>query len=110
MGPDVDLLMDRIDVERRIGNWIRALDRHVAGACRADERLKPLLKLDISSGVAKARFMAQPGHLGNQFFLLLEMQQPYYLHFGLSDKWKESQHEYSSCKPPSTCRTYLEHI
>ncbi|KAJ6809021.1 uncharacterized protein M6B38_164100 [Iris pallida] len=59
VGPDVDLLMDRIDVERRIGNWIRALDRHVAGACRADERLKPLLKLDISSGVAEERFMAQ---------------------------------------------------
>lgn len=59
VGPDVDLLMDRVDVERRIGNWIRALDRHVAGACRADERLKPLLKLDISSGVAEERFMAQ---------------------------------------------------
>ncbi|KAL5991554.1 hypothetical protein ACLOJK_012463 [Asimina triloba] len=39
--------------------WLQALDLQVVGACRADERLKPLLKLNVSSGVAEDRLMAQ---------------------------------------------------
>ncbi|KAI3809126.1 hypothetical protein L1987_25095 [Smallanthus sonchifolius] len=34
------------------------------GACRADERLKPLLKLNVSSGVAEDRLLS---HLSQHF-------------------------------------------
>ncbi|KAL3650232.1 hypothetical protein CASFOL_006635 [Castilleja foliolosa] len=33
--------------------WLRAMDMQVMGACRTDERLKPLLKLNVSAGVAE---------------------------------------------------------
>ncbi|URE37469.1 hypothetical protein MUK42_16463 [Musa troglodytarum] len=39
--------------------WLHALDLQVLGACRADERSKPLLKLNVSSGPAEERLLAQ---------------------------------------------------
>ncbi|KAK6929446.1 hypothetical protein RJ641_005651 [Dillenia turbinata] len=52
---DSDLLIR----EDRVLQWLQALDLQVMGACRADERLKPLLKLNVSSGIAEDRLMAQ---------------------------------------------------
>ncbi|KAJ0984079.1 hypothetical protein J5N97_002435 [Dioscorea zingiberensis] len=56
---DADLLLDRGDVENGVLQWLRALDSQVLGACRADERLKPMLKLNVSSGVAEYQLMTQ---------------------------------------------------
>ncbi|RWW13318.1 hypothetical protein GW17_00022970, partial [Ensete ventricosum] len=39
--------------------WLQALDLQVLGACRADERSKPLFKLNVSSGPAEERLLAQ---------------------------------------------------
>ncbi|CAL9150651.1 unnamed protein product [Musa hybrid cultivar] len=39
--------------------WLHALDLQVLGACRAVERSKPLLKLNVSSGPAEERLLAQ---------------------------------------------------
>ncbi|KAG6496615.1 hypothetical protein ZIOFF_044485 [Zingiber officinale] len=39
--------------------WLQALDLQVLGACRADERSKPLLKLNVSGGPAEERLLAQ---------------------------------------------------
>ena len=44
--------------EDRVLRWLQALDIQVLGACRGDERLKPLLKLDVSNGVAEDRLLA----------------------------------------------------
>lgn len=55
---DEDLLLQRSDREDGVLQWIRALDMQVMGACRADERLKPLLKLNVSTGVAEDRLLA----------------------------------------------------
>lgn len=44
--------------------WLLALDLQVMGACRADERLKPLLKLNVSAGAAEDRLLA---HLSQNF-------------------------------------------
>lgn len=49
---DGDLLLQQSNREDRILEWLQALDFQAIGACRADERLKPLLKLNASSGVA----------------------------------------------------------
>lgn len=56
---DRDLLLDRREIEIGIAQWLRALDLHVLGGCRADERLKPLLQLNISNGVAEDMLLAQ---------------------------------------------------
>ncbi|KAI4302417.1 hypothetical protein MLD38_038164 [Melastoma candidum] len=45
-----DLLLQNDDRDDRVVQWLRALDMQVEGACRADERLKPLLKLTSASG------------------------------------------------------------
>ncbi|KAL0862354.1 hypothetical protein Bca101_041472 [Brassica carinata] len=50
--------------EDRVLRWLQALDMQVFGACRGDERLKPLLKLDVSNGVAEDRLLA---HLSQHF-------------------------------------------
>ncbi|CAF1808154.1 hypothetical protein HID58_058574 [Brassica napus] len=50
--------------EDRVLRWLQALDIQVLGACRGDERLKPLLKLDVSNGVAEDRLLA---HLSQHF-------------------------------------------
>lgn len=61
---DGDLLLQRSDREGRVLQWLQALDLQVMGACRADERLKPLLKMDASNGVAEDRLLA---HLSQHF-------------------------------------------
>lgn len=50
--------------EDRVLRWLQALDMQVLGACRGDERLKPLLKMDVSNGVAEDRLLA---HLSQHF-------------------------------------------
>ncbi|PKA52007.1 hypothetical protein AXF42_Ash008236 [Apostasia shenzhenica] len=59
IGAEGDLSRSSADVENEIIQWIRALDLQIIGGCRADERLKPLLKLNVSSGAADDQFMAQ---------------------------------------------------
>ncbi|XP_076939475.1 uncharacterized protein LOC143608269 [Bidens hawaiensis] len=46
---DSHLLMQRDTETSTLMQWLLALDMHVMGACRADERLKPLLKLNNSN-------------------------------------------------------------
>lgn len=53
-----DLLIQRSDREDRVLQWLQALDMQVMGACRADERLKPLLKINASNGVAEDRILS----------------------------------------------------
>lgn len=57
-GGDGDLLLQQSDREDSVLQWIRALDMQVIGACRADERLKPLLKMNASNGVAEDCLLA----------------------------------------------------
>lgn len=57
-GGDGDLLLQQSDREDRVLQWLRALDMQVIGACRADERLKPLLKMNASNGVAEDCLLA----------------------------------------------------
>ncbi|KAJ7964031.1 Flocculation protein [Quillaja saponaria] len=54
-----DLLLQHNDREDRLLEWLQALDMQVLGACRSDERLKPLLKNSVSNGVAEDRLLAQ---------------------------------------------------
>ncbi|CAI0411036.1 unnamed protein product [Linum tenue] len=61
---DGDLLLQRSDREDRVLQWLQALDMQVMGACRADERLKPLLKSNASIGAAEDRLLA---HLSQHF-------------------------------------------
>ncbi|EPS66117.1 hypothetical protein M569_08660, partial [Genlisea aurea] len=49
---DADLLIQRSDSGDGFLRWLRALDMQAIGACRADERLKPLLKLNLSAAAA----------------------------------------------------------
>lgn len=74
---DGDLLLQRSDREDRVMRWLQALDMHVMGACRADERLTPLLKLNVSGGSAEDRLLA---HL-SQVRLLIN--QKLYLYVGI---------------------------
>ncbi|KAF8396895.1 hypothetical protein HHK36_018530 [Tetracentron sinense] len=55
---DGDLLFQQNDGGHSVLRWLQALDLQVMGACRADERLKPLLKLNVSSGAAEHRLLA----------------------------------------------------
>ncbi|KAL4387060.1 hypothetical protein GQ457_09G030320 [Hibiscus cannabinus] len=61
---DGDLLLQQSGREDRVLQWLQALDMHVIGACRTDERLKPLLKVNVSNGVAEDRLLA---HLSQHF-------------------------------------------
>ncbi|CAK9173590.1 unnamed protein product [Ilex paraguariensis] len=61
---DGDLLLQRSDQEDRVIQWLQALDLQFMGACRADERLKPLLKLNVSSDATEDRLVA---HLSQYF-------------------------------------------
>ncbi|XP_068329039.1 uncharacterized protein [Pyrus communis] len=56
---DGDLLLQQSNREDRVLQWLEALDMQVMGACRADERLKPLLKMNASNDVAEDRLLAQ---------------------------------------------------
>ncbi|CAI9774866.1 unnamed protein product [Fraxinus pennsylvanica] len=55
---------DGEDREDGVLHWLLSPDKHVMGACRADERLKPLLKLNVSNGAAEDRLLA---HLSQHF-------------------------------------------
>lgn len=55
---DGDLLLQRSDREGSVLQWLQALDMQVMGACRADERLKPLLKMNVSTGAAEDCLLA----------------------------------------------------
>ncbi|KAI8006584.1 hypothetical protein LOK49_LG07G00905 [Camellia lanceoleosa] len=61
---DGDLLLQQSDTEDRVMQFLQALDLQVMGACRADERLKPLLKLNMSNGASEDRLLA---HLSQHF-------------------------------------------
>ncbi|XP_047325668.1 uncharacterized protein LOC124929368 [Impatiens glandulifera] len=61
---DGDLLLQRNDQEDGVFQFLRALDLQVMGACRADERLKPLLKLHVSGGGSEDRLLS---HLSQHF-------------------------------------------
>ncbi|XVE69362.1 hypothetical protein DITRI_Ditri09bG0146000 [Diplodiscus trichospermus] len=61
---DGDLLLQQSDREDRVLQWLQALDMQVIGACRTDERLKPLLKVNLSNGLAEDRLLA---HLSQHF-------------------------------------------
>ncbi|XVF24035.1 hypothetical protein REPUB_Repub13aG0091900 [Reevesia pubescens] len=61
---DGDLLLQQSDREDRVLQWLQALDLQVIGACRTDERLKPLLKVNVSNGVVEDRLLA---HLSQHF-------------------------------------------
>lgn len=56
---DGDLLIQQTNREDRFLQWLQALDMQVMGACRADERLKPLLKMNTACGVAEDPLLAQ---------------------------------------------------
>ncbi|CAH1438724.1 unnamed protein product [Lactuca virosa] len=60
---DDELLIQR-SVQGTVMQWLHALDMQVMGACRADERLKPLLKLNVCSGVTEDRLLS---HLSQHF-------------------------------------------
>ncbi|XVE99707.1 hypothetical protein REPUB_Repub03eG0223800 [Reevesia pubescens] len=61
---DGDLLLQQTNREDGFLQWLQALDLQVIGACRTDERLKPLLKVNVSNGVAEDRLLA---HLSQHF-------------------------------------------
>ncbi|OVA06473.1 hypothetical protein BVC80_479g57 [Macleaya cordata] len=61
---DEDLFLQSSDRENNFFQWLQALDIQLIGACRADERMKPLFKLNVSSGVAEDRLLA---HLSQHF-------------------------------------------
>lgn len=56
---DGDLLIQQTNREDRLLQWLQALDMQVMGACRADERLKPLLKMNTACGVSEDPLLAQ---------------------------------------------------
>ena len=49
---DGDLLMQETVRESNFMQWLQALDFQHIGACRVDERLKPLLKINASTEAA----------------------------------------------------------
>ncbi|CAL0317646.1 unnamed protein product [Lupinus luteus] len=59
---DGDLLIQESNREDRLLQWLQALDMQVIGACRADERLKPLLKMNAACGFAEDPLLAQLSH------------------------------------------------
>lgn len=56
---DGDLLIQQTNREDRLLQWLQALDMQVMGACRADERLKPLLKMNTACGIAEDPLLTQ---------------------------------------------------
>ncbi|KAF7146906.1 hypothetical protein RHSIM_Rhsim03G0140100 [Rhododendron simsii] len=56
---DGDLSLRYSDGVDRVMQFLQALDLQVMGACRADERLKPLFKLNNATGAAEDRLLAQ---------------------------------------------------
>lgn len=56
---DGDLLLQQTERENGMLQWLQALDLQVMGACRADERLRPMLQLNVSCAGADDRLLAQ---------------------------------------------------
>lgn len=65
---DGDLLLQQSDRESNFLRWLQALDFQHIGACRIDERLKPLLKINVSAGVAEDCLLS---HLSQVLFIFL---------------------------------------
>lgn len=61
-----DVLLQQSDRVDNLVQWLRALDVQVIGACRADERLKPLLKLNASTGAAEDRLLSHLSQVVSQ--------------------------------------------
>eukprot|EP00249_Psilotum_nudum_P023974 c29045_g1_i1 orf=372-3281(+) len=61
---DVDLILEGEDRDVMMLQWLRALDLQVVGACRADERLRPMLRWNASCSGADGRLLA---HLSQHF-------------------------------------------
>ncbi|CAI9091641.1 OLC1v1026714C1 [Oldenlandia corymbosa var. corymbosa] len=59
-----NMLQEQSDRLDNLVLWLRALDVQVIGACRADERLKPLLKINAFTGAAEDRLLS---HLSQHF-------------------------------------------
>ncbi|KAK4277869.1 hypothetical protein QN277_015798 [Acacia crassicarpa] len=56
---DGDLLLQRSNQDDHLLQLFQALNTQIMGACRADERLKPLLKMNVSGGVAEDPLLTQ---------------------------------------------------
>eukprot|EP00252_Welwitschia_mirabilis_P004903 TRINITY_DN1524_c0_g1_i1.p1 TRINITY_DN1524_c0_g1~~TRINITY_DN1524_c0_g1_i1.p1 ORF type:complete len:917 (+),score=162.01 TRINITY_DN1524_c0_g1_i1:378-3128(+) len=54
-----DLLLQQSERENGMLQWLQALDLQVTGACRADERLRPMLQLNVSCTGADDKLLAQ---------------------------------------------------
>uniref|UniRef100_A0A7N0TPI7 Uncharacterized protein n=2 Tax=Kalanchoe fedtschenkoi TaxID=63787 RepID=A0A7N0TPI7_KALFE len=61
---DGDLLIGTKDGGATVMQWLQALDLQVVGACRVDERLKPMLKSSAAGAAADDRLLA---HLSQYF-------------------------------------------
>lgn len=61
---DEDLILQPTDRDDMMLQWLQALDLHVVGACRADERLRPMLRWNMSCSGDEGRFLA---HLSQHF-------------------------------------------
>ncbi|XAR71953.1 hypothetical protein NMG60_11018415 [Bertholletia excelsa] len=59
-----DLLLQQGNRGNVFMQFLRSLNLQVMGACRTDERLKPLLKLNVSGDIAEDRLLA---HLSQHF-------------------------------------------
>lgn len=55
---DGDLLLQHNNREDIVLRWLQALDMQFIGACRTDERMKPLLKMNASNGVSEDCLLA----------------------------------------------------
>eukprot|EP00249_Psilotum_nudum_P023975 c29045_g2_i1 orf=311-3538(+) len=58
-GGEANLVLERGDRDTVMLQWLRALDLQVVGACRADERLRPMLRWNASCSGADGRLLAQ---------------------------------------------------
>lgn len=54
---DGDLMLQQSNQYDMLLQWLQALDMQVIGACRADERLTPLLKLNAPGGADDDRLL-----------------------------------------------------
>ena len=55
--------------ESNFMQWLQALDFQHIGACRVDERLKPLLKINASTGAASEDYLLS--HLSKVFIFVI---------------------------------------
>ncbi|KAJ7562505.1 hypothetical protein O6H91_03G071900 [Diphasiastrum complanatum] len=57
----VDMLLFGMEEQNGMMKWLQALDFQAVGACRADERLRPLLRWNVSCFGADGRLLARLG-------------------------------------------------